>query len=98
MNATKAITLRLDPADHAWLEAEAKRLGLSPGTLARVYVRAGLRGEVAEAEQRRRTGREALDRLDALRAELRRAGYPSVDTLTVLRESRKELEQRPRLA
>jgi hypothetical protein len=97
MNATKTITLRLDPADYAGLEKEAKRLGLSPGTLARVYVRAGLHSDAAEAGQRRRTGLEALDRLDALRAELRQAGYPSVDALAVLRESRAELEQRPRL-
>jgi hypothetical protein len=85
----KAVTLRLEPADRVRLEAEARRLGMSPGTLARVYVRAGLNGGAAEAEHRRRTGLDALDRLVALTADL-----PLVDAVQVARESRDALEQR----
>src|SRR5438270_10700739 len=96
MSATKAITLRLEAEDYERLEAEATRLGMRPGTLVRVYVRAGLAnsGE-SEAEKRRRIGLEVLDRLEALRADLRRAGYPSVDAVQLARESRDEFEQRP---
>lgn len=98
MSGTKAITLRLDPGDYQRLEAEARRLGMQPGTLARVYVRAALAGITEdEAERRRRTGLEALERLAALREELRRAGYPSVDAVKLVREGREELERRPRL-
>jgi predicted DNA-binding protein len=42
MSTTRAITLRLEPADYERLEAEAERLGMPPATLARVSVRAGL--------------------------------------------------------
>ena len=85
----RAVTLRLDPADYDRLEAEAERLGMSPGTLARVYVRAGLSGSATEAERRRRAGLVALDRLAELAADL-----PPVDAVRVARESREELELR----
>jgi hypothetical protein len=91
MRVTKAITVRLDPSDYERLDGEARRLGMSAGTLARVYVRAGLAGDSeTEAERRRRTGLKALDRLARLTADL-----PPVDAVRVARESREELEQRP---
>lgn len=91
MSATKGVTLRLDSADYERLAAEAKRLGMSPGTLARVYVRAGLaRNAESEAEWRRRIGLEALERLAQITADL-----PPTDAVQVARESREELEQRP---
>lgn len=39
---TRAITLRLDDADHAALERRAQQLRVRPGTLARILVHAGL--------------------------------------------------------
>jgi hypothetical protein len=85
----KAVTLRLEPADYVRLEAEAERLGMSPGTLARVYVRAGLGGGTTEAERRRRVGLAALDRLAALTADL-----PPADAVRAVREGRDELAWR----
>jgi hypothetical protein len=85
----KAVTLRLDPADYERLEGEAARLGMSPGTLARVYVRAGLNAGATEAERRRRAGLAALDRLAALTADL-----PPVDAVSAARDSRDELARR----
>jgi len=41
---TRAITVRLDEADHAALTSQAHRLGVRPGTLARMLVHAGLGG------------------------------------------------------
>jgi hypothetical protein len=87
----KAVTLRLHPADYERLEAEAERLGMLPGTLARVYVRAGLSGGAIEAK-RRRAGLAALDRLAELTADL-----PPIDAIDVARASRDELERRSAL-
>jgi hypothetical protein len=97
MDTTKVISLRLDPPDFEQLRAEAKRPGVSPGALARTYVQAGLRSGAIARAPRRRAGWEALDQLDALRAELRRDGYPSVGALAILQVSRAELEERPDL-
>jgi hypothetical protein len=44
---TRAVTVRLDDADHAALEEQAKQLRVRPGTLARILVHAGLNGGVA---------------------------------------------------
>lgn len=38
-----AVTVRLDSDDHALLAAEANRLGVRPGTLARMLIRSALR-------------------------------------------------------
>jgi hypothetical protein len=88
VGSTRAITLRLDPADYERLEVEAARLGVSPGTLARVYVRASLRSGAAEV-QRRRDGLAALDLLAALTS-----GLPPVDAVGVARAGRDELARR----
>lgn len=93
MSTTKAITLRLKPADYESLEAEARRIGVSPGTLARVYVRAGLLADDgAEVERRRRVGLGAIQGLAALRARLSESG--PVDIVELIRDGREELDQR----
>ncbi|MEO7124842.1 MAG: hypothetical protein ABI382_09420 [Nakamurella sp.] len=56
---TKAITLRLDEADHEVLARQADQLRVSPGTLARMLVHAGL-GEDVPARQ---GAKEAIARL-----------------------------------
>lgn len=56
---TKAITVRLDEADHEALARQADQLRVSPGTLARILVHAGL-GDDMPARQE---ARQAIDRL-----------------------------------
>ena len=56
---TKAITVRLDEADHEALARQADQLRVSPGTLARMLVHAGL-GKDMPARQE---ARQAIDRL-----------------------------------
>ncbi len=56
---TKAITVRLDEADHEALARQADQLRVSPGTLARMLVHAGL-GDDMPARQE---ARQAIDRL-----------------------------------
>jgi hypothetical protein len=90
MAVRKAITLRLEAKDYERLEAEAKRLGMRPGTLAQVYIRTGLAGHAeTDVEKKRLLGLEALDRLAKLTADL-----PPIDAVEIARRSREELEQR----
>jgi hypothetical protein len=63
---------------------------MAPGTLARLYVRAGLGDGESERERRRQAGLAALDRLAELTSDL-----PPVDAARVAREGREDLEQRP---
>lgn len=85
--------MRLDPADYEHLANAAKRLGTSPGTLARIYVRAGLTGTPApELEWRRRVARAALTGLAAVRARLPDAG--PIDVVQLVREGREDLDRR----
>ncbi|HEU0190176.1 MAG TPA: hypothetical protein VFR17_02735 [Mycobacterium sp.] len=58
---TKAITVRLDEADHVALHRQAERLQLRPGTLARMLVHAGLNEDVPGLGHSE--ARAALDRL-----------------------------------
>ena len=96
MSMTKAITLRLDPADYERLATQAKRLGIPRGALARDYVRAGLaENDETTAEWRRRTGLAALKRLAALRERLPDAG--PVDVVDLIQEGREELDRRSAL-
>ena len=91
MARTKAITLRLDPSDYDRLEAEAERIGVRAGTLARVYVRAGLEGGAETDTQRRhRAGLDALTTLARLAV-----GLSPIDAVEVARQSREELARRP---
>jgi hypothetical protein len=95
MSGTKNITLQLEPDEYASLEAQANKRGLPTSTLAHDYVRVGLQREAAETIQEKRDAwLDVLERFAALRAELRRAGYPSVDAMEVARASREDLEQR----
>ncbi len=58
---TKAITVRLDEADHAALQKQADQLRVRPGTLARILLHSGLTGD--GSPQQRAHARDALDRL-----------------------------------
>jgi len=76
---TKAITLRLDEADHAALARQADQLRVSPGTLARILVHAGL-GEDVPA---RRDAKTAIARL------VRRSQQgPAADAVTLVNDAR----------
>ena len=82
---TKAITVRLDEADHAALTAQARRIGVRPGTLARILVHAGLSGDAAGA--RGAEARAALERL--VRRSRQRA---SDDAVALVAEARAALD------
>ena len=85
---TRAITVRLDEADHAALERQADQLRVRPGTLARILVHAGLTGEaVAGGSQ---NARAALDRL-IRRSQTR----PSADAVDLVADARAALEPNP---
>ncbi|MGI9157655.1 MAG: hypothetical protein ACR2FG_13655 [Marmoricola sp.] len=58
---TRAVTVRLDEADHAALQEQAEQLRVRPGTLARILVHAGLSGNATDAGTD--NARLALDRL-----------------------------------
>jgi hypothetical protein len=66
---TKAITVRLDEDDHEALARQADQLRVSPGTLARMLVHAGLNQDVST----RQDARHAIDRLVS-RSQQRPAG------------------------
>lgn len=76
---TKAITVRLDEADHAVLARQADQLRVSPGTLARMLVHAGLNEDVPG----RRDARAAIARL-VQRSQQR----PTADAVTLVNEAR----------
>jgi hypothetical protein len=92
MAVNRAITLRLETDDYERLEAEARRLGMGPGTLARVYVRGAL-GMNADNE-RQQAGLRALAGLATLRDELRRSGHAGADVVTAVTAARRELDGR----
>lgn len=60
-SVTRAITVRLDEADHAALERQAEQLRIRPGTLARILVHSGLSADLPAAGNP--AARAALDRL-----------------------------------
>ena len=82
---TKAITVRLDEADHAALEKQAEQLRIRPGTLARILVHAGLSGDstVVGSEN----ARDALDRLVQ-----RSQNRASADAVSLVAEARAGLD------
>ena len=92
MSGLRAITLRLDSADYDRLETEAAHLGVAPAVLARMYIRARLKGRETDPDERRQAAFDALERLAKLGPEL-----PLVDAVLTARESREELEARPNL-
>ena len=95
MSTTMSVTIRLDQAEYERLRSDALSRGVLPEELAGEYVRVRLNGQSELAEERKQRGLAALDRFDALREEIRAAGYPSVDAVQAARESREELERRP---
>lgn len=81
---SKAVTVRLDEADHAALHRQAKRLQVRPGTLARMLVHAGL-NEGAPGSGRSEA-RAALDRLVQRSRQL-----PPADAVGLVAETRADL-------
>ncbi|MGO8936100.1 MAG: hypothetical protein ACLQLO_02770 [Mycobacterium sp.] len=84
---TKAVTVRLDEADHAALEKQANQLRVRPGTLARMLLHAGLTGSGPAAGTD--AARAALDRLVA-RSQRRATG----DAVALVADARVALEPR----
>jgi hypothetical protein len=79
---TRAITVRLDDADHAALARQADQLRVQPGTLARMLVHAGL----AEGLSARSDARAAVARL-VRRSQQR----PKTDAVALVSEARATL-------
>jgi hypothetical protein len=66
---TRAVTVRLDDADHAALAKQAEQLRVRPGTLARMLVHAGLSGNaLVPTGDNARTALERLVKRSAQRA------------------------------
>ncbi len=82
---TKAITLRLDETDHEALARQADQLRVSPGTLARMLVHAGLSEDVPAP----RDARAAIARL-VRRSQQR----PAADAVTLVNDARTALGSR----
>ncbi|HLY66878.1 MAG TPA: hypothetical protein VKU60_15190 [Chloroflexota bacterium] len=83
---TKPVLLRLDEPDYDRLEEQARALGMRPGTLARVLLRARLQeGARPEPAGTRELRLGALDRLTGLSR-----GKPAVDALRLVAEARAE--------
>ncbi|SDX68278.1 hypothetical protein SAMN05661080_00829 [Modestobacter sp. DSM 44400] len=82
---TRAITVRLDEADHAELAKQAGQLRVRPGTLARMLVHAGLSADVSATG--RENARTALDRLVA-RSQQRTPG----DAVALVADARDALD------
>jgi hypothetical protein len=86
---TRALTVRLEPDDYERLEQEATRLGMRPGTLARVLLRASLGQPEPRPENPQVSFRHLLDRLAAVRQ-----GLPPADAAAVVAAGRAELDRR----
>lgn len=82
---TRAVTVRLDDADHAALEQQADQLRVRPGTLARMLLHAGLTGGGTAAGND--AARSALDRL-VTRSQRR----PTGDAAALVADARSALE------
>ena len=85
---SRAITVRLDEADHAALEKQAEQLQIRPGTLARILVHSGLSADAPMLGSG--SARDALDRL--VRRSQRHA---STDAVGLVAEARVALEPHP---
>jgi hypothetical protein len=90
-STTHALTVRLEAEDYQRLEREATRLGMRPGTLARVLLRASLGAPERRPEHPPVSLEQLLERVARLRA-----GLPAVDAAAVVAASRADLEQRGR--
>lgn len=87
----KTISVRLDPVDVRRLAAEAEKLGVSPGTFARVLIKSGLDDSQKLPTYSRAARLRALDKRVL-------ATWPTVgehlDGVVLAREARDELERR----
>lgn len=82
---TRAITVRLDEADHAALQRRAEHVGVRPGTKARILVHAGL--------SRQAPGRDGTAGLAALERLVDRSRQqPVADALDLVVEARAALQ------
>jgi hypothetical protein len=86
---TRALTVRLEEQDYERLEREATRLGMRPGTLARVILRASLGAPDRQRANPPVSLEPLLERMAALRE-----GLPQVDAAAVVAAARAELERR----
>jgi hypothetical protein len=86
---SRALTVRLEPEDYERLEREANRLGMRPGTLARVLLRASLGEPEQQLANPPISLQRLLDRLAALRE-----GLPPADAAAIVAAGRAELERR----
>jgi hypothetical protein len=83
---SRAITVRLDDADHAALQRQADLLQMRPGTLARILLHSGLASDAAAGNA------DALAALDRL---VRRSKTgPPGDAVALVRQARADLEPR----
>ncbi len=94
MSTTHTITITFDEDEYDRLSAEARRRGVAPDTLAREYVHDSLPAQTAEDDEVLQRTMAALEQLRELREDMRRRGYPSVDAVELIREGRRELEER----
>ncbi len=88
MSVDRAITVRLEETDYERLEAEASRLGMRTGTLARVYVKAALAQDEDEKRAQLTKGLDALERLAVLQT-----GRP-IDAVKLVQAGREDLDRR----
>jgi hypothetical protein len=87
---TKAITLRLDVDDFDRLEANARRLGVLPGTLARMMIRDSLQAGVDQSPAVNM--QRILQRAADLRSRL--PDQSRVDVVKIIQEGRADLDRR----
>jgi hypothetical protein len=86
---SRALTVRLERQDYERLEREATRLGMRPGTLARVLIRASLGAPERRPEHPSVSLEQLFDRLARLRE-----GLPPVDAVSITAAGRTVLEAR----
>ena len=87
--SSRPVTVRLEAQDYERLESEATRLGMRPGTLARVLLRASLGAPERQPEHPSVSLEQLFDRLARLRE-----GLPPVDAVAITSAGRAMLEDR----
>ncbi|HMM43070.1 MAG TPA: hypothetical protein PKA95_14325 [Thermomicrobiales bacterium] len=94
MSTTHTITISLDDEEYDRLTSEARRRSIQPEALAREYIHQNLPEESEEAGDVLQRTMAALEELRSIREDARRRGYPALDAVEVVREGRRELEER----
>ncbi|MPZ14962.1 MAG: hypothetical protein GEU73_11165 [Chloroflexi bacterium] len=89
-----ALTVELAPEDFACLEREAQRRGTTATALAQELITGQLSSAPPGADETKSDILAALDKLDELRADLRRRGVPSIDAVELVKQGRDELDRR----